>query len=530
MKAYKFVQTLAMVLGVSACQLVGTCKVGKEGDCFSGAYCEDHKGLVPGNNGVCTWRLGTCAVGNEAENSCGKNEECVPNAEGSTKGTCQPLPQPRLTGVQFSSDCRSIELSGEPGIQAPATYASSLGSMDTLCPEGVHGEETGFRCALNATHFVPGTHVARWTVQNSLGEKTNSAAYAFQTVITKAKAMFPMERVRPAAVLGLGAMEGYQVSLSGNPLSSGGCWGGTTLRGSIAAGGWHTCALQANGTVRCWGQDDNNQSTPPGDLSSVVAIIAGYAHTCALQAGGTVRCWGINDKTTFDTRVPPGLSSVAAIAGSWRHTCALQTDGRVRCWGENGHGQASVPENLKPAVAIAAGSRHTCALEAEGTVVCWGNNAAGQTNVPEGLGPVLAIATNWSHTCALQSAGTMVCWGDNAFGQSDVPGNLELLVAIVAGELHTCALQASGTVRCWGIAAGTNYQGQTNVPKDLGPAVAISAGYAHTCVLQADGKVRCWGSNDNDQLVPPLDLKAAVQTVGQLVISPAPEHVPTPSQ
>jgi|GEM_PF-2027448 len=60
--------------------------------------------------------------------------------------------------------------------------------------------------------------------------------------------------------------------------------------------------------------------------------------------------------------------------------------------------------------------------------------------------------------------------------------------------------------------------------------VAIAAGYWHTCALQANGTVHCWGSNEEGQSNVPGGLKAAVQTAGQLVISPASEHVSPLSQ
>src|SRR5262245_25506835 len=68
----------------------------------------------------------------------------------------------------------------------------------------------------------------------------------------------------------------------------------------IEAGGLHTCALLADGTVRCWGSHTAGQlgdgssapsSTVPvtvTDLGGVVAITAGDLHTCALRQGGSV--------------------------------------------------------------------------------------------------------------------------------------------------------------------------------------------------------------------------------------------------
>lgn len=91
---------------------------------------------------------------------------------------------------------------------------------------------------------------------------------------------------------------------------------------ALSAGARHTCALRGDGTVRCWGANDGSQlgdgtttdrSTPvtvagPNNptLTRVTAIAAGGNHTCAMRANGTAHCWGENgdgqlgDGTTTD--------------------------------------------------------------------------------------------------------------------------------------------------------------------------------------------------------------------------------------
>jgi alpha-tubulin suppressor-like RCC1 family protein len=85
-----------------------------------------------------------------------------------------------------------------------------------------------------------------------------------------------------------------------------------------------------------------------GPLNNVMAVAAGGYHTCALLGDGTVRCWGSNysgqlgDGTTTQRNTPAtvsGLSGATAIAAGEYHTCALLGDGTVRCWGWNNYGQ-----------------------------------------------------------------------------------------------------------------------------------------------------------------------------------------------
>ena len=83
-------------------------------------------------------------------------------------------------------------------------------------------------------------------------------------------------------------------------------------------------------------------------VTVVAPIDAGDFHNCALQADGAVRCWGNNsngqlgDGTTTNRSVPtavPGLTGVVALASGYLHSCAVQADGAVRCWGRNSNGQ-----------------------------------------------------------------------------------------------------------------------------------------------------------------------------------------------
>ncbi|CAE8588927.1 unnamed protein product, partial [Polarella glacialis] len=122
----------------------------------------------------------------------------------------------------------------------------------------------------------------------------------------------------------------------------------------IAAGECHTCALQADGRLRCFGSDRDGQCQVPADLGPVVAVAAGLEHTCALQADGRLAFFGSD---MFDQcQVPADLGPVVAVAAGGCHTCALQADGRLRCLGEDSSGQCQVPADLGPMVAVAAGN------------------------------------------------------------------------------------------------------------------------------------------------------------------------------
>ena len=119
--------------------------------------------------------------------------------------------------------------------------------------------------------------------------------------------------------------------------------------------------------------------TPKGGWRQVAA---GSYHTVALNTDGSVACWG--DNFSDQCSVPSGLGKVAAVAAGYTHTVALKADGTVACWGNNGSGQCSVPAGLGQVASVAAGSSHTVALRSDGTVACWGD-VWGLTGIPWNL-------------------------------------------------------------------------------------------------------------------------------------------------
>jgi len=332
----------------------------------------------------------------------------------------------------------------------------------------------------------------------------------------------------------------------------------------VAVGSGDTCALLVDGTVRCWGgggqgelgtgsnTSDSNAPVSVRGLSGVTAIASGYDQSCAVLADGTVKCWGYNNagqlgngsNTESDSPVTvSGLTGATAIAAGYDFTCAVLSDGTARCWGANGNGQlgngSTVSSNtpvtvsgISGATAIAAGQNHACAVLSDGTARCWGYNLYGQlgngsqtsSGTPvtvSGLAGVTAIATGYEHTCALLDNGTVKCWGYSIKGQigNGATGtvfstpvsvsNLSGIKAIAAGTQHSCALGSDGTEVCWGsnsfgqLGKGSAADSATPVAvSGLSGGIDIAAGgnAVHSCAVLSDGTVRCWGGNFLGQL------------------------------
>ncbi|NTX52152.1 hypothetical protein HR086_12590 [Myxococcus sp. CA039A] len=150
---------------------------------------------------------------------------------------------------------------------------------------------------------------------------------------------------------------------------------------ALTAGLSHTCARVGMGDIECWGFNREGQlgddtaldsATPvrPVGLSSTMRQVrAGNAFTCALDAEGRVRCWGLNgdgqlgDGTRIRRAAPVEVTAlgddVVDLSAGATSTCAVMRDGQVRCWGANALGQlgdGTQSDRVEPAVVQGLGA------------------------------------------------------------------------------------------------------------------------------------------------------------------------------
>ncbi len=255
----------------------------------------------------------------------------------------------------------------------------------------------------------------------------------------------------------------------------------------VAAGEGFSCALTTDGSLGCWGNDDQGQASPP--VGSFVSVTAGRSHACALDADGAVTCWGRDDE---GQSTPPAAAFAQVEAGS-DFTCGVKTSGVARCWGRDMDGQATPPGI--PFAQVDAGTWHGCGVSTFGDAICWGNDADGQASPPGGS---FDHVSGWRrHSCGVRSGGDLACWGCAQFdmGECDPPPGPYLQVDV--GGNHSCALNGQERVTCW----GANVAGQAEVP--LGSYTRVSAGDDHTCAVTTGGQLTCWGGDEFGQATPP---------------------------
>jgi alpha-tubulin suppressor-like RCC1 family protein len=300
---------------------------------------------------------------------------------------------------------------------------------------------------------------------------------------------------------------------------------GAVCASQVAANGNHTCAVLADGSVYCWGDDTSGAGGPNATTGTQPALVsgigpaqsvrAGFTFTCALLVDESVWCWGDTEfgMLGFEGGVASDGGSVlspapvqvlqpgaaAQIAAGGYHACAKLVTGGVTCWGKDGFGQAGVAKtpqvdtptalSLSDVNTVSAGSFDTCFQRSSAPHgECMGENVYGElglgdagdggnatddlshpvpsaVDVDPAWGGVLDFAHSAGfHMGIVLQSGEIAMWGANSFGQLGV-------------------LDDSGTP-----------QTTPALVPAFGGVVQLSLTQYATCARRVDGTVWCWGS------------------------------------
>jgi hypothetical protein len=174
---------------------------------------------------------------------------------------------------------------------------------------------------------------------------------------------------------------------------------------TLTTGLFHTCAITKRagvecgsascGPVKCWGNNDKGQSSPPHGVVFTQISAGGY-FTCGLKVDGEVVCWGEIDK--FTSRNEKGESKLKETYSGEKHKRRLdkseykaEIERRKKRANESEHNREKVveykqslffPTRTEEYIQVSSGMKHACALARDLSVHCWGRNDFGEGSPP----------------------------------------------------------------------------------------------------------------------------------------------------
>jgi Regulator of chromosome condensation (RCC1) repeat len=255
---------------------------------------------------------------------------------------------------------------------------------------------------------------------------------------------------------------------------------------TISMGAEHGCVLAPSGKATCWGESADGQLSLDGNGNYRTLAAGGY-HTCAINDQGALVCVGRNNRGQRASAAGP-FTKVAA--GDF-HTCVLDGAGKVTCFGDDTEGQANPPgdERFED---IAAGPALSCGIaQTSHALRCWGRGASGIESRASGLA-ISAISASPLGVCVVdRSTQKPVCWGEFSI---EPPTRLRDVRAVSVGAV-ACALDGTGSVTCWGV--------EPTLVLDQGPYVAVGVSTEAACAVPARGPIQCAGWPDISYSPPP---------------------------
>jgi alpha-tubulin suppressor-like RCC1 family protein/tetratricopeptide (TPR) repeat protein len=257
--------------------------------------------------------------------------------------------------------------------------------------------------------------------------------------------------------------------------------GGKRFR-SLAVGGL-VCGLTSDDQAFCWSEGRvalgdgsvRNSDSPVAVYGNqrFKSIASGPSHTCGVDQEGGLYCWGENSDgdlgwpsaMSYDlpVQVPSKLRFKSVSCGS-DSTCALTEDGKAHCWGGNKYGQlgngTKVPSTAPVEViastkfqTISVGERYACAVAVDGAGFCWGENGYGQlgnNTLEDASVPVVVVGSlrfssvtaGYNRTIGSTTSGAAYTWGMEIQTNSDTDGKWATVPRAAPGGSDWASVEA----------------------------------------------------------------------------------------
>jgi alpha-tubulin suppressor-like RCC1 family protein len=297
---------------------------------------------------------------------------------------------------------------------------------------------------------------------------------------------------------------------------------GTNRFAKVSSGSRHTLALTSDGSLYTCGDNSSGQTGTGHNTSTFEGfatipefagwkdIAAGNFHSLALQVDGKLVAWGnnssgqlglgnITNSSVFrQVPFPTGVTAWTAIGAGSNYSIALANNGRLYACGLGFYGTlgtggttnsttfapVALPIGVTNWLKVFAGAQHVMAIAGNGALYAWGLGTSGQlgngsfsssplpqrVTAPAGVGNWLALAAGFYHSLGLGDDGNVYSWGVNNFGQLGPGPNIRPLPTLIPSPTNVFSWKSVG------------------------------AGINHSLGIGDDCKLYSWGANNFGQL------------------------------
>ncbi|WP_419943925.1 RCC1 domain-containing protein [Candidatus Poriferisodalis sp.] len=139
----------------------------------------------------------------------------------------------------------------------------------------------------------------------------------------------------------------------------------------MSAGWGRACGVRSNGTLRCWGGENNWPEDPQG--SDFVQVSGGIQQMCAIRADNRLHCWHLLTRALAEADLPipedPPSGAYSQVSMGANFGCAVRVDGGIDCWDAGMLGRSGPPSG--PFVQVAVGYDYACGVRPSGRIECW---------------------------------------------------------------------------------------------------------------------------------------------------------------
>ncbi|MCL2525893.1 MAG: hypothetical protein FWE46_02420, partial [Coriobacteriia bacterium] len=342
-----------------------------------------------------------------------------------------------------------------------------------------------------------------------------------QTTVFSAESVAGLKSIRQTAMRMLSIICIALLMTSTLPLTA----FAATTQPVVAAGGWHSLAINAEGQLWAWGRNvdgqlgigasgEDSMSDVPvrvGTASDWVDVSAGDNHTLAINSSGQLYAWGFGgngqlgrgDKSSSSVPVRVGnASNWKIVNANGQNSFAINTNGQLFAWGMNNDGS----------LGLGTSGKSVNSPTQVGTATNWKTVSTSPDSQAVHLG---------DHTLAITTTGELWAWGSAFAGQlgdgrnrlfgtntkaliSNVPIRIDAETSwtdISAGSWYSAGI-SDGQSYEWGLGGAIGF---ADTPMRLGLASdwkSISAGGfgGHVHAINNAGQLFAWGGNDSGQL------------------------------